>query len=195
MAGSGRFYQWALQRTESKRAPFWMGLLFFLELFLFIPLDAILIFFCLQNRSRIPLYIMIATVATTFSALAGYLLGHSLWHLIGPYVIPNLISQASFEHFAMYYQLHESLAIFFGAFLPFPMKLLSLSAGVFHLSLSPFLLYVFLARALRFSLIGIAMILWGEKVKAFLDRHFQRVLLLLGAKIAVAFTLFWMFAT
>ena len=194
MAGSGKIYQWALERTGSKRAPFWMALLFLFELVLFIPLDAVLIFFCLQNRSRIPLYVLIATIATTLSAVIGYLLGHCLWDLIGPYVVPKLISLSSFENFSFHYQAHETLAVFLGAFLPFPMKLLSLSAGVFHLHFPCFFFYVLLARALRFSLIGITMILWGEKVKAFLDRHFHRVLVILGAKIAIAFSLFWIFS-
>lgn len=194
MANSGKLYQWALQRTESKHAPLWVGLFFFLELVLFIPLDVVLIFFCLQNRSRIPLYIMIATIASALSASIGYLLGHFLWDLIGPYIVPKLISLSAFERFSGHYQAHESLAVFLGAFLPFPMKVLSLSAGVFHISFLPFLLFVFLARTLRFSLIGISMFLWGEKVKAVVDRHFHRILLILGAKISLGFALFYLFA-
>ena len=66
-ANAGRLYQWAIQRTESNRAPIWIGLIFFLELVLVIPLDAILVFFCLQKRQWIFLYVMIASVASTFS--------------------------------------------------------------------------------------------------------------------------------
>src|SRR6187431_3120562 len=75
-------YSWALQKATSPKAPLWIGLLFALELFLFIPLDAILMFFCLQNRSRIFLYASIATIASLVSGLIGYFLGHFLWDLI-----------------------------------------------------------------------------------------------------------------
>lgn len=190
-ANTGKVYNWAIQRTESRLAPLWIGLLFFLEIILFIPLDAILVFFCLQNRKKIGLYVLIAALASTLSGLVGYLFGHFLWDLIGPYVVPYLISQASFERFAHHYQDYESLAVFLGALLPFPLKALSLTAGIFHLGLAPFLSYLLLARTLRFAIVGGAMMLWGEKVKALVDRHFQRILFLLGAKVAMAYALFW----
>jgi membrane protein YqaA with SNARE-associated domain len=193
-SNTGRIYNWAIQRTESSRAPLWIGLLFFLELILFIPLDAILLFFCLQKRSRIPYYVLIAAIASTISGLCGYLLGHLLWDLIGPYVTDNLIAASSFDRFAGHYQDYENWAVFGGSLLPFPLKILSLSAGIFHLKLAPFLGFLFLGRALRFSLIGITMYFWGEKVKAFVDRHFNRLLLLIGAKVALGLTFFWALA-
>jgi len=193
-ANTGRLYQWAIQRTESNRAPIWIGLIFLLELILVIPLDAILVFFCLQKRRLIFLYVMIASVASTVSGLCGYLLGHFLWDLIGPYVVPHLISALAFEHFAVHYQNFENWAIFIGSFLPLPMKVLSLSAGIFHLGLPSFLGFLFLARFLRFALVGGAMYLWGEQVKTFVDRHFRGLFLIIGAKIAIGFAFFYLIA-
>lgn len=191
---TGRLYQWAVQRTESRLAPLWIGIIFFLELMLFIPLDAILMFFCLQNRKKIFLYVLIACIASTLSGLCGYLLGHFLWDMIGSYIVPHLISASLFDRFAFHYQQYEDLAIFMGSFLPLPMKLISLSAGIFHLGLGAFLGFLFLARLLRFSLVGGAMYLWGEKVKAFVDRHFKGIFLILGAKIALGFAFFYSIA-
>src|SRR3990167_6967377 len=83
-----RLYTWALEKAHSPKAPLWIGLLFTLELILFIPLDPILFIF---------LYAGIATVASLASGLCGYFLGHFLWDWIGSYVVPYLISSASFE--------------------------------------------------------------------------------------------------
>jgi membrane protein YqaA with SNARE-associated domain len=193
-ANTGRLYQWALERTESRLAPLWIGLIFFLELLLFIPLDAILMFFCLQNRKRIFLYVLIAATASTLSGLCGYLLGHFLWDMIGSYVVPHLISASVFERFAVHYQVYEDWAIFIGSFLPLPMKLISLSAGIFHLGLPSFLAFIFLARLLRFSIVGGAMYLWGEKVKNFIDRHFRGLFIIIAAKIALGFAFFYAIA-
>lgn len=190
-ANTGRLYQWAIQRTESRRAPLWIGLIFFLELILFIPLDAILMFFCLQNRKRIFLYVLIASVASSLSGLCGYLLGHFLWDIVGPYIVPHLVSASFFERFAAHYQNYEAWAVFFGALMPIPMKVLSLSAGIFHLGLAPFLVFLFLARLVRFSLVGGAMYLWGDAVKGFIDRHFRGLFLIIGAKIALGFAFFY----
>ena len=62
-----KLYNWALQKANSSKAPYWIALLFSLELVLLIPLDAILIFFCLQNRKRIGLDVALAAFTSTIS--------------------------------------------------------------------------------------------------------------------------------
>jgi membrane protein YqaA with SNARE-associated domain len=189
-----RLYNWAIEKAASTRAPLWLGLLFSLELILLIPLDAILMFFCLQRRSNILLYIMIATIASAISGALGYLVGHFLWDLIGNWVIPHVLSLATFERLSSHLQLYENWAVFFGSLFPLPLKALSLTAGVFKLGLTSFITWMVAGRLIRFSLIGIAMALWGEKVKLFVDRHFHRIFLVLGAKIAMGIVFFWVLA-
>ncbi|MBM3184023.1 MAG: hypothetical protein FJZ64_01805 [Chlamydiae bacterium] len=189
-----RLYTWALEQASSPKAPLWIGLLFTLEIILFIPLDAILVFFCLQNRSKIFLYALIATIASLASGLLGYFLGHFLWDLIGSFVVPYLISTSTFDHISSHLQLYENWAVFIGALVPIPLKALSLTAGVFHLGVYPFALCLIVARSLRFFLIGGTMVIWGEKVKLFVERYFHQILMLLGAKIAMVFFFFWILA-
>ena len=189
-----KLYNWAIAKAESKRSSFWITLLFFLEIALFLPLDAVLMFFCLQNRKKILLYIALATIASTGSGLIGYLLGHFLWDLISPYVIPYIISASAFAKISLHFQHYESWAIFMGALLPFPLKVLTLSAGVFKLGVLPFISYFLCARFIRFSLLGGAMMLWGDQVKNFLDRHFHRIILVVGAKVAAVFIFLWLLA-
>lgn len=189
-----KFYHWANAKASSSKAPLWLGLLFFLELVLLVPLDAIMIFFCLQKRNHIFLYVMIATIASTLSAVGGYLLGHFLWDLIGNWVVPHLIPLATFEQISHHLEAYENWAVFLCALFPLPLKALSLISGVFHLSFFPFVTCLTTARLIRFGLIGTVMAIWGEKLKLFLDRHFHRVFLLLGAKIALATGAFWVLA-
>ena len=193
-AQTTKLYKWAIQKAESSKAPFWIGLLFFLEIFLFIPLDAVLIFFCLRKPGKTFLYVAIATLASTLSGSIGYLLGHFLWDLINPYIVPHLISAGSFARISYHFQEYENLAVFIGAFIPFPLKVLSLGAGVFQLWIWPFIAWFMGGRFLRFFLIGGAMFLWGEKVKNFVDRHFHRILMVIGAKVAMAFLFLWVIA-
>jgi len=193
-ARAEKLYNWATLKATSSRSPLWIGLLFLLEITLFIPLDAVLMFFCLQNPRKTFLYVLIAAAASTLSAVAGYLLGHFLWDIIGPYIVPHFIAAATFDRFSHHFQIYENWAVFFGAAIPFPLKALSLAAGVFHLGLVPFITYFLIARLLRFSLIGASMLLWGERVKLFLDKHFHRVMLLIGAKMAMVFAFFWFIA-
>ncbi|MGB7979118.1 MAG: VTT domain-containing protein [Chlamydiales bacterium] len=192
--GTAKIYHWGLEKASSNKAPLWLALLFGLEIALFIPLDAVLIFFCLQKRSHIFLYVSIATIASTISGLAGYLLGHFLWDLIGGWVVPHLISASAFERVSGHMQQYEHWALFLGALIPFPLKVLSLASGVFQLGVIPFTSCFAIARLLRFSLIGGAMALWGESVKSFVDRHFHRIFMVIGAKVAVALFVFWILA-
>ena len=193
-AHTQKLYQWATKKAASNKSPLWLGLLFFLEIILIMPLDAILMFFCSQNPRKTFRYVLIATVASTISGTIGYLFGHFLWDLIGSYIVPHLIAVSTFDHFSSHFLLYEHWAVFFGTLIPFPLKALSLAAGVFHLGVFPFMIYMLLARVLRFSIIGIAMVLWGPKVKALLDKHYNRVMLIIGAKMALAMVLFWAIA-
>lgn len=193
-ASTNKLYTWATQKANSSRSPLWIGLLFFLELVLFIPLDTILIFFCLQNPRKTFLYISIAAISSMVSGAIGYLLGHFLWDIIGSYIVPSFISTSIFEKMSSHFHLYENWAVFFGSLLPFPLKALSLTAGVFHLGLVPFISYLFIARLLRFSLVGSAMLIWGDQLKSFIERHFRWIVLFLGAKIALAAGFFWILA-
>jgi len=189
-----RLYNWAIHKASSSKAPLWLGILFLCELFLIIPLDAVMMFFCLQKKNNIFLYILIATVSSTVSGLIGYLFGHFLWDLVGNWIVPNLISTASFAKFSAHLDLYDNWAVFFGGLLPFPLKLLSLASGVFHMGVLPFTLCLASARLIRFALIGSAMALWGAKVKLFVDKHFHRLFMLVGAKVAIVIVFFWAMA-
>ncbi|MBI3508362.1 MAG: DedA family protein [Chlamydiia bacterium] len=187
-------YTWATAKANSSRAPFWVGLIFFLEIFLFLPLDALLIFFCLQNRKNTWVYVLMAAAASTLSGLMGYFVGHFLWDLVGSYVVPHLISASTFQRVSGHFQDYEKWAVFFGSLLPFPLKALSIGAGVFQLGPATFALWMFLARLVRFSLSGLAMVFYGDKVKQFVDKHFGRIIMIIGAKVAAAFLFFWILA-
>ncbi len=191
---TAKLYDWATEKAASDRAPFWLGLLFSLELFLLVPLDAVLMFFCLQKRSRIPLYVLIATAASVFTGVVGYLLGHFLWDVIGGWIVPHVIAPTTFERVASHLQTYESWAVIIGTLLPFPMKAISIVSGVFHLNLLDFIMCVAIGRLARFALVGGIIAAFGEKVKLFLDRHFHRIFLIIGAKTALAFALFWALA-
>ena len=189
-----RLYNWAIHKATSSKAPLWLALLFLLELVLLIPLDAVMMFFCLQRKKNIFLYIMIATLASTISGLVGYLFGHFLWDLIGSWVVPNVISTSSFASLSGYMVKYQIWTVFIGGFIPFPLKALSLVAGVFQLGVLPFITYLATARLLRFAIIGATMAVFGEKVKLFVDRHFHKLFMVLGAKVGAAFLFFWVLA-
>lgn len=191
---SKKFYDWAVAKADSPWSTCWIGLLFFAEILLFVPLDAILLFFCLHNRSKTLLYVAIAAIASTVSALIGYFVGYFLWDTIGPFVSKYFIAEESMERISNHYQNFQNSVAFLGALLPFPLKALTLSAGICKLALLPFLLCFIGARIVRFFLIGGSALIWGEQVKEFTERHFHKIFLVLGTKVALVLFLVWKLA-
>jgi membrane protein YqaA with SNARE-associated domain len=188
---SKKLYDWASRKAQSRFAALWLGIIIFLEMVFFLPMDAILLLFCLENPSRRYHYSLVATTASVASSLVGYLLGFAAWESLSPYVLDHWISSEFFTRISLHYQQHQHWAVFIGSFLPIPFKAITLSAGVCEFALLPFLLAVLLARLSRFFLIAHATSRWGLQIKAFLNRHFHNVILAIGAKIALAITFFW----
>ncbi len=191
MALSKTIYDWAAAKANSRFSHFWLGMVFVLELVLFIPFDAVLVLFCLENPSRRYVYATFAALASVFTGLVGFLIGHLAWDLVGPWVLDRFVSQSFFDNLCLHYQNYQNWAVFLGALLPMPLKAVTLSAGVCHLAITPFLLCIFLARMLRFFLVAKAVQIWGVQIKSFVTRHFGGILVIMGAKIALAFAFLW----
>jgi membrane protein YqaA with SNARE-associated domain len=154
-------------------------------------MDGLLMLFCMHNPKRRFLYAFVATMASVFMGLIGYGVGYLLWDTIGPFITAHLISPDFFGRMIEHYHAYETSAVFVGSFLPIPFKAITLSAGFCQLSLSSFLTTVFLARGLRFFLLAEMMQRWGDPIKAFIDRHFNRLVMALGAKVALTIGFFW----
>lgn len=188
---SRKIYDWAAQKARSKNSVLWLGIVYLLELVFFLPLDALLMLFCMENPSKRYLYALVAATASVLCGFIGYLLGLFLWDAIGPVVIGHLVSPDFFNRLVEHYSLHQKTAVFVGSLLPIPFKAITLSAGFCKLALWPFITCVFLARILRFFIIAGMMHLWGSKVKEFIDRHFNRIVMAVGAKIALGLAFIW----
>lgn len=186
-----KIYNWASQKVTSPYAPLWLGIMFFLEVILFIPLDALLMLYCFENQAKRYLYAFIATISSTLCAIGGYFIGYFLWDTIGSFIVGHLISTDFFNRLVAHYNLYENWVVLIGSFLPLPFKAVVFSAGFCHISIIPFICCVFLARAVRFFGIAQLMFVWGPQVKSFVDRHFNRIVVAVGAKIALIFTFFW----
>lgn len=186
-----KIYDWASGKAHSPYSALWLGLVFLLEMVLFLPFDALLMLFCWENQKKRFLYALVATVASAISGLIGYCLGHLLWDTVGSLIVGHLISADFFYRMVGQYQLYESWAVLVGSFLPIPFKVITVSSGFCHLPLVPFLCCVLIARAVRFFAVAQMMAIWGAQIKGFVDRHFNRILIAIAAKLALSFTFFW----
>lgn len=174
MFGLKRIYDWIGTKVHSSYAIYLLAFLFFIESSIFIiPVDPILMLFCIENRIKSFYYASIATLASVLGGAFGYFIGFAVWQSIGQQIVTLLFSPELFERVLLQYKVHEGFAILIAGFTPIPYKLATISAGFCKLPFIPFLGYSLLARGARFFLISTILFLYGTHIKEYIDRYFD----------------------
>ena len=186
-----RIYNWACQKAYSPRSPLWLAFIFVLEMFVFLPMDALLVLFCIHNGEKRRVYAFVSTVTSLLIGFIGYALGYWLWDLVGEFVTQYLISPSFFDRLVRHYAEYEYTAVFLGSLLPIPFKAITISAGFCKLPLEGFLIAMLLARGIRFFALAEAMKWWGDLIRRFVDRNFEMILLLFVVKTVLTVAFFW----
>lgn len=169
-----KIYDWMGEKVQSPFANAWLFFLFFIESSVFIiPVDPLLILFCVKKRHHAFWYASIATAASVLGGLLGYLIGWVLWDSIGVYIVRWFISEQTFNDVVAQYKKYEVLAVLIGGFTPVPYKAVTVSAGFCKLPLIPFMFYSLIARGARFFLVAGAIRLWGKRIETMIDRFFN----------------------
>jgi membrane protein YqaA with SNARE-associated domain len=167
-------YDWMGSKVYSRHAEMWLFVLFFIESsFFIIPVDPLLILFCIHNNRRSLYYASLATAASVAGGAFGYAIGAFMWQSVGAQLVTWLISEATFQGLVLKYKLYQTWAVLLGGFTPVPYKAVTISAGFCHLSFIPFIFYSLIARGARFFLVASAIFIWGPQIKTFIDRYFN----------------------
>ncbi|MBS1988155.1 DedA family protein [Candidatus Dependentiae bacterium] len=184
-------YDWMGSKVQQPYAEWWLVAFFFIESSIFIiPVDPLLILFCLQNSNRGLHYAAIATFASVAGGAFGYLIGACMWQTIGAQLVYWLISESTFNALVAKYTLYETWAVLIGGFTPVPYKAITISAGFCKLPFAPFIIFSLIARAARFFMLAGAIYYWGPMIKTFIDKYFNTLvvafaLLVIGSCLVV----------
>lgn len=176
-----RLYDWIGSKSHTPYGIWWLAGFFFLESVFFVPVDPLLVVFCINKQRRALFYGFIATTASVIGGICGYAIGLLAWESVGTHLVNYLISPEAFNKAVALYTKYENMAILVGAFSPIPYKAVTLSAGFCQLPLMPFVVWSIVGRGARFMGIATAVYFWGPHIKKFLDKYFELL--------AVAFTI------
>ena len=136
-----------------------------------VPPDVLLIPLALAKTSWALLFAAVATAGSLAGGILGYLIGDKGGRpLLQRFFKPEKVALVQ-----GYYRRYDVWAVGIAGFTPIPYKLFSISAGAFRLDLKRFVLASILGRGGRFFLVGLAILIFGESVKAFLDEYFDLV--------------------
>ena len=140
-----------------------------------LPMDVVVAGYVAQNHSRFLLYVLMAAAGSAIGSLAIYAIGYAG----GEELLRKRVSAARFDKLHAAFEKHPFWSLMFPAMLPppTPFKMFALGAAVAEMSISHFLLAIFLGRAVRFFLLGILVLKFGPGVVhtlgIFFGHHFH----------------------
>jgi len=169
-----RIYEWTISWARTPRALAALAVIAFAESSFFpVPPDVLLIAMAVARPRRSFLYALVATAASVTGGVLGYFIGWGFWEAAGPYFfryVPGFTPEV-FGRVASLYRDNAFLAIFTAGFTPIPYKVFTIAAGVCKVPLAVLVGASVFGRAGRFLLVAGLIFLFGESIRAFIDRY------------------------
>lgn len=174
-----KVYYWTGSLVHTLYGVPFLFLLFFIEAIIFpLPTDPVLLVFCLEQQRKAFFYAAIATIASVFGGVCAYFIGMLLWDVVGKKLLLYVATPETFNKLIYTYKQYQHSAVLLGAFTPIPYKLITLTAGFCQLNLNKFILFSLIGRGLRFFLISLLAVLFGQKIKHFIELYFNYLIIL-----------------
>ena len=153
----------------------------FIESFFLVPPpDCLLIAMDFANPNKALYYAFVCTIASTLGGGVGYAIGY--W---GGRPAFNWLfrkgGKEKFEAVEHLYNKYGTFAVFFSAFTPIPYKVFTIASGILSMNFWKFMLASFLGRGLRFFIVSIFLMLFGDTVKQYIELVILAITLLIIA--------------
>lgn len=167
-------YNWTLSLAARRTAEAWLAFIAFVESSVFlIPADVLFLPMALARPAKAYRFALIATLASTAGGIAGYLLGWFAYDALAKPVLEfygklddfEALRQCAGEDTLMLLLVTSGLA-----HLP-PIKVVTILAGVAHISFVFFVVSCVIARGLRFFALAWALRRWGDPIRDFIERR------------------------
>lgn len=146
--------------------------------FLVPPPDILLVVMDLADPAKSIWYAFICTVASALGGAVGYGIGY--W---GGRPAFNFLfrkgGKEKFEAVENLYNKYGTFAVFFSAFTPIPYKVFTIASGILSMNFLKFMLASFIGRGLRFFIVSIVLMLFGEAIKQYIELFIVAVTILI----------------
>jgi len=162
--------------SRHRHAPWYLGGLSFAESSFFpIPPDVMLAPMSMAEPRKAWWFAGLTTVTSVLGGLLGYLIGLFAFELITPLVAEGERYAESFTDAEAWFRAWGVWVIFIAGFSPIPYKIFTISAGVLHMALIPFLIASAVGRGARFFLVAALMAWGGERMESTLRSYVDRI--------------------
>ena len=171
-----RLYDWTLGQAKHPHAERILALVSLAESSVFpVPPDVLLVPMILADRRKAWRLAFICTLASVLGGIAGYLVGAVLFEQIGRPVLAFWGYDETFAGFQARYDQWGAWVVLFAGLTPFPYKVVTILSGAAALDPGVFILASILARGLRFYTEAVLLWKYGELVRVFIERYFERI--------------------
>jgi len=162
-------YDWVMGLAASPRAPLALGLIAFSEgLFFPIPPDVLLMPVVLQRRDHAMRFAAITVVCSLAGGSCGFAVGHFL-QPVGAWILS--LTGGDLQAFQRWYSQYGLILIA----VPIPYKLTAIASGFGQVVYWQFLLVSLLVRGLRFGGEALLLKIYGEPIRAFVEKRLALV--------------------
>lgn len=172
-----KLYDWVLSWAEHRYSSIFLAVITFIEASFFpIPNYPLLIAICVSRPKKSLWAASISTVSSVLGGIFGYFVGLFLWEQTSHLFFKYIFSEQMYLLVSEKFQANTFIAVLIGCFTPIPFKVFTITAGATHVPLLQFILAITLGRSFRFYLIGFLFYFWGEPVKQWMEKHFDRAI-------------------
>jgi len=178
-------YYKSLKLAGHKSSKFFLGLISFIESFIFpIPPDVLIIPMTIAKRQDWLKIALIATICSVLGACLGYFIGYVFFNEIGIkifelYGVDNtsfLKDKVSSEGGVVAWITLLAIA----GFTPIPFKLLTITSGFVHFNLLYFIIISFVTRGFRFFIIAFLIGNFGPTMKKIIEKKLITVSIIIS---------------
>ena len=167
-----KLYDLTLAKAASKAAPVWLFIIAFAESSFFpIPPDALLAPMCYARRAKAFAFAAICTIGSVLGGVAGYAIGALAFASVGQPVIEFYGGADAMAELRLLYQEQGPMVVAFGAFTPFPFKVVTVASGAMAMDLGAFVIACLIARGARFLIVAALIWRFGEPIRAFIEKR------------------------
>jgi membrane protein YqaA with SNARE-associated domain len=189
-----RLYDRTLALSASPRAPWWLAAIAFAEASFFpIPPDVLLIPMVMARPRRAWLLAAICTAGSVVGGALGYYIGYALFDQLARGLIEFYGYGPRFAAFQAMYAQYGLWVILVKGLTPIPYKIVTIASGAAGFSFPLFMLASLITRGARFFLVAALLRVFGEPIRAFIERRLTLVTSLVAAGVVGGFLVLRLF--
>jgi membrane protein YqaA with SNARE-associated domain len=165
-------YDWCIASAGKPHASWIMGAVSFVESSFFpVPPDAMLIPMALARPDRAYSYAFLCTWTSVAGGLLGYFIGAALYDTVGHWLIALYGYGDKVEAFRESYATWGTWIILLKGVTPIPYKIITITSGFAGYNVFLFVIFSFIARAMRFYLVAFLLHRYGLRARAIIEER------------------------